>query len=303
MSPEPEARGFGPDIRRDYDTVRLAQQLFAKVWAPAEYVDAELPTEAGPIPVRKFAPEERTGHHTLLFFHGGGWAIGSVDSYSRICASLAEATGCPVWSVDYRLAPEHPFPAPLDDCFHSARAVLQNPGLVEANDPSEIVLVGDSAGANLAAVTSLLLRDEGVALPGAQILFYPVTQTDHDLESSPFESVREHGNRWFPRAVDLQGFVEMYAPSDKGNWRVAPLHAPNLHEQPRTLVITAGWDPLRDEGEAYGEALTGAGNDVRIERIERALHGFLSLPRFARPVSSSHDLVNDFLCSSVKMGS
>ena len=294
-------------MRRDYVAVRRAQQFFAGLGSPIRdaprHRDAQLDTFRGSVPVRVFSPVERRSPRVILFFHGGGWVIGSVDSYTRACTTMADLTGSPVWSVDYRLAPEHPYPVPLDDCFQAARAVMLDPGLIGADQPDDVVLLGDSAGANLAAVTSLRLRDQGIALPGAQVLFYPVVQTDHDPATSAFDSVREHENRWFPRAADVRSFVEMYAADARESWEVAPLHAPSLRHQPRTLLITADWDLLRDEGEEYGRQLAEAGNDVRIERIDRALHGFLSLPRVARPVSTAYDIVNDFLGSSEKLGS
>lgn len=294
---KPEIPGLVPDIRRDYPVVRRAQEALARVVAKPEYRDGALPTRNGSVPIRIFEPDETSNDRVILFLHGGGWVIGSAESYSRVCWAMAEATGSTLWSVDYRLAPEHPFPAPLDDCFDALRAAVLGPGLVGASSASNLVVMGDSAGANLAAVSSLLLRDEDLPMPGAQILLYPVTQSDHNPETSEFDSVREHQNRWFPRAVDVEGFVELYAGEHDDDWRVAPLNAPDLTNQPRTLVITASWDPLRDEGEAYGRALAEAGNEVRIERIDRALHGFLSMPRFARPVATTHALIDDFLTS------
>ena len=247
--------------------------------------------------MRVFEPREQRRDDVLLFFHGGGWVTGDIESYTPACATMAELTGCRVISVDYRLAPEDPFPAGLEDCFQITRLLLEDPGRAGIEDTGRIVLVGDSAGGNLAAVVSLLLRERGLPGVSRQILLYPVTHWDHDPATSPFASVRAHGEGYRLTSTEVQDYFELYVPDvgERQDFRVAPLLAADLTGQPRTLLISAEWDLLSDAGEAYGHALENAGNDVRIHRVQEALHGFISLPRFARPLRDAYEVINDFL--------
>ncbi|MGO1878796.1 MAG: alpha/beta hydrolase, partial [Brevibacterium yomogidense] len=246
-------------------------------------------------------PVERSRDDVLLFFHGGGWVTGDIESYTPACATMAELTGCVVVSVDYCLAPEHPFPAGLDDCLHIARLLLDEPHRIGADDASRIVLVGDSAGGNLAAVVSQQLHAEGHATPGRQILLYPVTHWDHDPRTSPFASVRDHGKDYRLTTHEVQDYLEMYVPDAQARKdpRVAPLMAEDFSGQPDTLLITAELDLLCDEGEAYGRALEEAGNTVRIHRVDGALHGFITLPRFSRSLRQAYEVINAFLDEDV----
>lgn len=159
------------------------------------------------------------------------------------------------------------------------------------------MLVGDSAGANLAAVVSQLLRDSGEPGAARQILLYPVTHWDHDPNTSPFDSVRSLGSEFRLRSTEVQDYLDLYAPdpADQRSARVAPLLATDFSRQPRTLLITAGLDLLRDEGEAYAAALREAGTSTRLHRVEGALHGFITLPRFARPLREAYEVIGEFL--------
>lgn len=289
-----------PDMREDYQRVRQLQRQLASL--PS--VRYRTPTwdtfsDGGGhrVPVRVFTPRERRREDLLLFFHGGGWVTGDIESYTPACATMADLTGCRVASVDYRLAPENPFPAGLEDCYGTARRLLEDPSLAGLTDPDRIVLVGDSAGGNLAAAVSLLLREQGHRVPSRQILLYPVTHWDHDPETSPFPSVRRHGEDYRLTNTEIQDYFEMYVPDpeQRRNRLVSPLMATDLADQPETLLISAELDLLCDEGEAYGRALAEAGNRVRIHRVERALHGFISLPRFARPLRDAYEVIDEFL--------
>jgi acetyl esterase/lipase len=168
---------------------------------------------------------------------------------------------------------------------------------VGADSADRIVLVGDSAGGNLAAVVSQQLRDEGGPTVGRQILLYPVTHWDHDPATSPFESVRAHGRDYRLTTLEVEDYFCLYVPDrdDRRDPRVAPLLAEDLSDQPRTLVISAELDLLCDEGEAYGRALAHAGNDVRIERVPGALHGFITLPRFSKSLRHAYTVIDEFL--------
>ncbi|MCP3424973.1 alpha/beta hydrolase [Rothia sp. AR01] len=288
------------NMREDYEKVRRLQHRLAAL-PPSRYhtLDRQIVSEDGShrIPVRIFQPRERRRDDVLLFFHGGGWVTGDIESYTPACAAMADLTGCVVASVDYRLAPEHPFPAGLEDCYRVARLLLEDPRRAGIDDAGRIVLVGDSAGANLAAVVSLRLRDAGLRRASRQILLYPVTHWDHDPATSPFESVRDHGSDYRLTNTEIQDYFELYAPDpvQRRDPLIAPLNAADHSGQPKSLLITAELDLLRDEGEAYGRALEEAGNTVRTHRVDGALHGFITLPRFSRPLREAYETVNRFL--------
>ncbi len=290
------------NMQEDYQKVRRFQRLLAGPTGRYQVLDRVIlaDDESHEIPVRVLLPAERRHQDVLLFLHGGGWVTGDIESYTPACSALADATGRVVLSVDYRLAPEHPFPAGFDDCFRVAEVLLREPGLLDLDDASQITLIGDSAGGNLAAAVCLGLRDLGLPLPGRQVLLYPATWPDHDPQTSPFDSVRQFGTGLRLTALEVQDYMTLYEPSPEARVdpRIAPLLADDLSGQPTTLVVTAEFDLLRDEGEAYGQALVAAGNTVRIERIDGAYHGFLTLPRFAAPVVRLHGLINDFLGSA-----
>ncbi|WP_332839372.1 alpha/beta hydrolase [Brevibacterium antiquum] len=288
------------NMREDYEKVRRMQRRLAVLLMPPYRTSRwhHLARDGhSHVPVRIFQPKEKRREDVLVFFHGGGWVTGDIDIYTPACARMADLTGCAVASVDYRLAPEHPFPAGLEDCYDVARLLLDEPHRVGAADANQIVLVGDSAGGNFAAVISLLLRERGLRLPNRQILLYPVTHWDHDPKTSPFASVRTHGEDYLLTNTEVEDYFDLYVPNrqQRRDALVAPLVADDLSCQPATLVITAELDLLRDEGEAYGHALTEAGNAVRIHRVAGALHGFISLPRFSQSVQEAYEVINAFL--------
>ncbi len=248
------------------------------------------------IPVRIFWPPDTDSMpKILIFFHGGGWVIGNIDSYSKICHHMAKQTGHIVISVDYRLAPENPFPAAPEDCYTVAREIYREAELFNVRR-EDITLIGDSAGGNLAAVVSLMARDRGEFLPAKQILLYPSTASDHS-EASPFPSVHENGTDYLLTTKRINDFMELYINSEKdlSHPYLAPLLAEDLSGQPKTLIITAEYDPLRDEGEAYGKKLEQYGNDVEIVRMKDALHGFITLPLHFVHVKRSYERINRFL--------
>lgn len=288
------------NMREDYEKVRrLQRQLAALPAARYRPLEGQIRSadDSHDIPVRVFRPQEQRRPDVLLFFHGGGWVTGDIESYTPACGAMADLTGCMVASVDYRLAPEHPFPAGLEDCYRAATLLLEDPTRLGATDADQIVMVGDSAGGNLAAAVALLLHQHGRRRPRRQILLYPVTHWDHDPVSSPFASVRQHGEDFRLTTTEVQDYFDLYAPSpgQRRDPLVAPLMARDLSGQPSTLVITAELDLLRDEGEAYGAALEEAGNTVQIHRVPDALHGFITLPRFSRSLREAYRVINAFL--------
>lgn len=231
----------------------------------------------------------------LLFLHGGGWITESVNTYDRVCAALAKNTGHAVVSVGYRLAPEYPFPAGLNDCYAVAKAIYSNRFLLNA-DADHITLIGDSAGGNLAAALSLMARERGEFMPKRQILIYPAVSNDYS-EHTPYRSVMENGSDFLLTRQKLCQYHDLYqsSPDDRNNPYFAPIIAKDLTGQPRTLILTAEFDPLRDEGEAYGRRLEAAGCEVEIHRIKNALHGFFALGIKYHHVSESFEIMNRFL--------
>ena len=262
---------------------------FYKTW------DHVVSFEDHEIPVRLFMPKKKGAHSLLLFFHGGGWVTGNIDSYNKVCANMARITNRVVVSVDYRLAPENRFPAAVEDCYHIAREIFMNSGLFDICS-GQITMIGDSAGGNLAAAVSLMARDRGEFLPTRQILLYPATYYDHS-DQSPFASIRENGTDYLLTSKRICDYMELYqsGEQDLKNPYYAPLAAEDFTHQPRTLIITAQYDPLRDEGEAYGQKLKEAGNSVEVHRISDALHGFFSLPPYFDQVKKCYRIINKFL--------
>jgi acetyl esterase/lipase len=247
------------------------------------------------IPVRIFSPKDEETDHMLLFFHGGGWVSGNIDTYSKVCFNMARLTKHTVVSVDYRLAPEDKFPIALEDCYAVAKTLYMNKDY-KSIKPENITIIGDSAGGNLAAALSLMARDRGEFMPPKQILIYPATGNDYS-ENSPFDSVRDNGKDYLLTSKKLEGYMDLYMSSedDRKNPYFSPLNASDFANQPETLIITAEYCPLRDEGEAYGDKLLKAGNKVCMYRCSDALHGYFSLPPQFDIVEKTYKVINEFL--------
>ena len=225
--------------------------------------------DAGGVPARLYRPSVEPGLGLLVFFHGGGWVLGDLDTHDNLCRELAAGSGCAVLAVDYRLAPEHPFPAGLEDAFAAARWAFEHAGELGC-DPDRLAIGGDSAGANLAAVVT-----QGGSPPvRLQSLVYPVT----DVRGGTASYEAQKDGPWLTRA-GMDWFTGHYLSGADGTAddpRVSPLLAPDaaLAQSPPTLVITAELDPLRDEGEAYAERLRTLGIPVELTRYEGMFHGF-----------------------------
>ncbi len=283
-------------LKKHYKTYRKILNLINPPIEPIyKVLDHRIMKDNREIPVRVFIPRENPQPKLLIFFHGGGWVTGNIDSYTNVCANMANRTNHTVVSVDYRLAPEYPFPNGLEDCYWATREIFLNSEKLNFKK-DDITLIGDSAGGNLAAVVSLMARDRGEFLPKKQILIYPSTYYDHS-ESSPFPSVVENGKDFIMTSKRIQDYMDLYVKNkeDRLNPYVAPLLSEDLSNQPKTLIITAEFDPLRDEGEAYGIKLREFGNDVKIYRIKNALHGFLSNPLNSGHTEELYEIVNSFL--------
>jgi acetyl esterase len=259
----------------------------------ASVTDRTVPGPGGDIPVRIYVPTTEPGPRpVLVYFHGGGWVIGDLETHDSTVRALASGSGATVVSVDYRLAPEHPFPAPLDDCLAAVRWVADHGAEIDV-DPARLAVAGDSAGGNLAAAVVLALRDTGPALR-AQVLVYPVT--DGTLGEP---SMDENGDGYFLTKATMAWFWDHYmGDRDRATEPAASvLHAPDeaLAGLPPALVVTAEFDPLRDEGEAYASRLAAAGVDVTTSRYDGMIHGFFSMGDFVPEGKAAIDEASEML--------
>jgi len=232
-----------------------------------------IPGPAGELPVRIYTPEGDGPFPVLVFFHGGGWVICSLDTHDGVCRSLANQAQCIVVSVDYRLAPEHKFPAAAEDCYAATQWVAENAASINGK-PERVAVGGDSAGGNLAAVVSLIAKEKGGPHIVYQLLVYPAT--DYYIPGTA--SIRENADGYFLTRDAMIWFWNHYANNeeDANNPYMAPLRAKDLHGLPPALVITAEYDPLRDEGEMYATRLQEAGISVTATRYNGMIHGFFS---------------------------
>ena len=267
-------------------------------------LDAEVYNGDYKVPIRLFFPTEEDMENgaasgkkppVILFFHGGGWVTESVENYQRVCARMAQSTGQIVASVEYRLAPEYRFPVGLMDCYAAAKTFYTNRFLLNT-DPDRITIMGDSAGGNLAAAVCMMARDRGDFFPKKQILIYPALNNCY-TEESPYRSVQENGEGYLLTAVKMEDYLRLYesSPDDRQNPYFAPILEKDLSHMPYTLILTAEFDPLRDEGEAYGKRLEEAGNYVEVHRIPEALHGYFALGIRFLHVQESFEIMNKFL--------
>jgi acetyl esterase len=245
--------------------------LFPPPLEPVAHIeDRALPGPAGDLPVRVYRPSDAPDLPVLVYFHGGGWVIGNLDSHDPQCRAVANRAGCAVVSVDYRLAPEARFPAAAADAY-AATSWVADHGSELGVDGSRIAVGGDSAGGNLAAVVTLMARDRGGPRLAYQVLVYPVTSSACDTHS-----YTEFADGYLLGKADMLWYWQHYlGDQDRAQPYASPLQAADLHGLPPALIITAGFDPLRDEGEAYAERLRRAGVPVTVTRYDGMIHGFL----------------------------
>jgi acetyl esterase len=257
------------------DEARAVQdEAAATVFGPVPDVaweDRSLPGPAGEIPVRVYRPGDESAP-VLAYFHGGGWVLGGLNTHHGVCATLARLSGCVVCSVYYRLAPEHRFPAALEDAWAATTWLAEHAEEVGGR-PGAHAVGGDSAGGNLAAVCALRARDSGLPL-ALQLLVYPVT--DADLDTSTY---REFADGYSLTAHSMGWFWDHYLPvGDRFHPDASPLRAADVGGTAPAFVLTAEFDPLRDEGEAYARRLEEAGVPVTLCRYEGMIHGFYRMP-------------------------
>lgn len=239
-----------------------------------EVLDLTCPGPLGDIPLRLYRPKGKKTKPVTLYFHGGGWVIGDLETHDSLCRELAFKTESIVVAVDYRLAPEHPYPAACNDCYAAvlwARSAISEYG----GNPAKMAVAGDSAGGNLATVVTLMLRNQKKDEPRLrfQLLLYPVTTCTADTDS-----YKENAEGYLLTKAGMDWFWDQYAASNHRNESYAsPLQAPNLSDLPPALIVTAEYDPLRDEGEMYGQKLQEAGVATEIMRCDGMIHGFVHM--------------------------
>ncbi|MEK7215994.1 MAG: alpha/beta hydrolase [Chloroflexota bacterium] len=233
--------------------------------------DRAIPRPGGTIPVRIYTPPLAGALPALVYFHGGGFVVGDLDTSDFVCRLLNEWARCVVVSVDYRMAPEHVFPAAVEDCYAATAWVAEHASELRV-DPTRIAVGGDSAGGNLAAVVALMARDEGTPQLVFQYLAYPVTDTNFETAS-----YRDNAEGYGLGLARMRWFWDQYVPDagQRNNPLAAPLRAESLAGLPPALVATAEFDPLRDEGEAYARRMAEAGVKVELRRYDGLIHGFL----------------------------
>jgi acetyl esterase len=281
------ARGVPPthtldpvDARSFYRERRTATQ--PEPQPVAEVRELSAPGPLGPIPLRLYRPINSAGSAgsadarllpVLVYYHGGGFVIGDLDTHDVLCRALCNGAGCAVVAVDYRLAPEHRFPAAVNDVLAATRWVRQNAASLGV-DAARLAIGGDSAGGNLAAVAAIAARDAGDLPIAFQLLIYPATD-----QRRVHASHGTNGKGYLLEDVTITYFHDHYLPDPQQDldWRASPLLCGSLAGLPPALVLTAGFDPLRDEGLAYADALSAAGNACTYVCFERQIHGFITM--------------------------
>ncbi|MEX3510542.1 alpha/beta hydrolase [Kocuria sp. WRN011] len=247
--------------------------------------EATAATSSGDVPVRIYTPAEAESYGVLVYFHGGAFFSGSLETHDHIARSLAKETGLEVVAVDFRLAPEHEFPAGLEDCYRVVRWVAENSGELKW-DGRTLAIAGDSSGGNFVAAVVAKARDDGFDRITHQILYYPSLDLDFDVDRYP--SLRENAEGYGLETGILEPFNAFYFESgaDRSDPLVSPIKREDLSGLPTALIVTAEHDPLRDEGELYGKRLQEAGVNATVSRYDGANHGFVQhfswIPEFQR---------------------
>ncbi len=276
LQPLLDAMNAAEPVKANDDNLQALRDGFAMLMllageppALASVVDRD----ADGVPVRIYRPTDEPNLPVVVYFHGGGWTIGSVDQFDCVFRQVAVASGAIVVAPEYRLAPEHPFPAGLEDCWHTLRWAARNAASY-GGDGSRIAVMGDSAGGNLSAVCAIQARDAGGPELALQVLVYPVADCDFTTRS-----YRENGEGYLLTEEQMRWFFSCYtrADADPTDWRIAPLRARDLRGVAPACVLTAGYDPLCDEGEAYARRLQDAGVAVQKHRYDGMIHGFFGL--------------------------
>lgn len=256
--------------------------------------DFEIPVKQGVIKARMYMPDE-SGDSLIVFFHGGGFVIGNIETHDNVCRLICRNSGVKVLSIDYRLAPEYKFPTAVEDAFDSYKWVLDNSSNIGV-EKGKIALAGDSAGGNLCASISIQCRDNGIQLPRLQMLFYPVVTADVSSQS-----YRDFGEGLFLTAKMSSWFMKQYITSreDLLDPRYNILFTDDLSGLPETIVVTAEYDTLRDQGETFVSRLRSSGTPATGVRALGMVHGFLSFFNFSKAASNYLIFASKFIGSEL----
>ena len=286
------------EARRFYRDRRAFTQPDAPPMADISALSATGP--AGSIPLRFYRPVRRSDDAStlpvLVYFHGGGWTIGDLDTHDVLCRQLAVFSGCAVVSVDYRMGPENRFPAAIDDCIAATRWVRAHAAELGV-DGSQLAVGGDSAGGNLAAVVAIAARNAGDLPIAYQLLIYPAT----DMRCG-HASHQTNGTGYVLEKATIAYYHDNYIDDPKHDldWRASPLLCSDLSTLPPALVLTAGFDPLRDEGLDYADALVAAGNRAAYVCFERQIHGFITMGKLIDEANTAVALCGSELARALR---
>lgn len=284
-APMPEFNSLSPEGARQF-----AKAMFPEPEEPepvGDVMDLAIGDEG--VPVRVYVPEGEGPFPTVVYYHGGGWVIGDIETHDETCRILCNESDAMVVSVDYRRSPEHKFPTPLEDCYTALEWVVKD-SLTMQVDTDSIMVAGDSAGGNLAAAVALLARDRGGPSIAHQTLIYPVTNHSYDTVS-----YEENGAGGMLSRADMEWFWDLYLPSDvEGkNPYASPLQAKSLEGLPDATVTTCGLDPLRDEGAAYAQELEDAGVSVNHLNYDDCIHGIAQMVVDPMNLTRARELLSD----------
>lgn len=292
---DPNHRIIPEEHRKMFDTPALPVEQRAQVYDVSDRTITNSDTE---LTVRIYTPAEAEHYAVLMYFHGGAFLSGTLDSHDDVARELCNASGYKVVSVGYRLAPEHPYPAALVDCYEATKWVTENRGDLQWNGV-DLALAGDSSGGNLVAAVTLMAREKKEFAVSKQVLLYP--SLDLDFSTFRYPSLVENGTGYFVESAqlaELNGFY-LLGGADTDHPLVSPLREDNLSDLPAALVITAEYDPFRDEGELYAEKLKKASVPVVQKRYDGVTHGFLGRWTHLEEYKGVYQYIGDYLKAQV----